>query len=109
MRKNTLSVVALALIFSAAPLVAKPNALPVSGSLSRIQSQSEDREQVQTFTGRIAKSGDKFVLQDDGSQAAYELDDQQRASQYEGKKVKVTGTLDQTKSMIHVRSIEAAA
>jgi len=36
----------------------------------------------------------------------YQLDDQQRASQYDGKPVKLLGTLDQDRRMIHVTNIE---
>lgn len=109
MRKNVLFVVALALIFVAAPALANTNALPVTNTLIQVQSQAQDPQQVQTFTGKIAKSGDKFVLQDQTGQGSFDLDDQQRASQYEGKKVKITGTLDQAKGMIHVQSIESVA
>jgi hypothetical protein len=39
---------------------------------------------------------------------SYELDDQERASQFEGKQVQVTGTLDRSSNMIQVRDIKAA-
>ena len=109
MRKNVLFVVALALIFVAAPALANTNALPVTSTPTQAQSQAQNQDQVQTFTGKIAKSGDKFVLVDQTGQGSFDLDDQQRASQYEGKKVKITGTLDQAKGMIHVQSIESVA
>ena len=37
------------------------------------------------------------------------LDDARKASQFEGKKVKVTGTVDTASNTIHVESIEEAA
>src|SRR5579863_8742433 len=51
-------------------------------------------QSAQTFTGKIAKSGGKLVLKDTASNAEYQLDDQQKAASFEGKQVKVTGTLD---------------
>jgi len=61
----------------------------------------------QTFTGMIVKSGEKYVLTTSDN-VSYELDDQERASQFEGKQVQVTGTLDKSSNMIQVRDIKAA-
>ncbi len=71
--------------------------------------QNKDREEVKTFNGKIARDGDLFVLQDSSGKTAYRLDDQNKASQFDGKKVKVTGTLDAANNLIHVQSIEEAA
>lgn len=60
----------------------------------------------QTFTGKIAKSGSKLVLKDSATKATYTLDDQDRAKQFEGRTVKVTGTLDPQRNMIRVANIE---
>ena len=60
---------------------------------------------VQAFMGRIVKDGNRYVLQvssdrsndtssDTSNDTRYQLDDQQKASQYEGKQVKLLGTLD---------------
>lgn len=62
--------------------------------------------QSQTFTGKIAKSGSKLVLKDDATKAAYVLDDQDKAKQFEGQTVKVTGTLDAQSHTIRVANIE---
>jgi Protein of unknown function (DUF5818) len=59
----------------------------------------------QTFTGKIAKSGEKFVLKDNGSKSAYMLDDQDRAKQFVGQSVRVTGTLDAQSNTIRISSI----
>lgn len=40
------------------------------------------------------------------TKARYLLDNQERARPYEGKRVKVTGTIDVANNMIHVESIE---
>jgi Protein of unknown function (DUF5818) len=55
----------------------------------------------------IVKSGEKYVLTTSDN-VSYELDDQERASQFEGKQVQVTGTLDKSSNMIQVRDIKAA-
>jgi hypothetical protein len=55
------------------------------------------------------KDGENFVLNDAANKTSYMLDDAQKASQYEGKKVKVTGTVDAASNTIHVETIEEAA
>jgi hypothetical protein len=57
----------------------------------------------QTFTGTIVKAGDKYVLQDTASGTTYDIDHQDQVKQFEGKKVRVRGTLDPTGKMIHVQ------
>src|SRR5271169_4230919 len=59
----------------------------------------------QTFTGKVAKAGGKFVLKDDASKASYVLDDQDKAKQFEGQAVQVTGTLDAQAKTIRISSI----
>jgi len=49
------------------------------------------------------------MLDDSANKVSYTLDDTPKASQYEGKKVRVTGTLDSQNGMIHVQSIQAAS
>lgn len=60
----------------------------------------------QTFTGKVTKSGSKYVLKDDATRTSYTLDDQDRAKQFEGKSVKVTGKLDAASNTIVVATIE---
>jgi hypothetical protein len=71
------------------------------------QQQTQPAE-IKTFTGRIAKYGPKFVLEDSSLRASYQLDDQQKAERYQGKNVRVTGTLDAENNIIHVQTIEEA-
>ena len=50
-----------------------------------------------------------MVLQegkDPNNKTTYKLDDQEKAKQYVGKNVKVTGTLDAATNTIHVAAIE---
>jgi hypothetical protein len=53
-----------------------------------------------TFMGTIM-----YVLKV-SSNSAYQLDDQDRAKQYEGQQVKITGTLDADGKSLHITSIE---
>ena len=58
---------------------------------------------VQVFTGTIVKAGDKYMFQDSASGATYDIDAQDQVKQFEGKKVRVHGTLDPSTKMIHVQ------
>lgn len=60
----------------------------------------------QTFTGKITKSGGKYVLKDETTRTTYALDDQNQAKSFEGKSVKVTGKLDTSSNTIQVATIE---
>jgi hypothetical protein len=57
-----------------------------------------------SFNGTIEKAGEKLVLK--AAKASYDLDDQEKAQSFEGKQVKVTGTLDAATHTIHVTKIE---
>jgi hypothetical protein len=59
----------------------------------------------QTFTGTIVKDGSRYALKV-SSNRAYQLDDQQKAEEYEGKRVKIAGILDANSSSLHIISIE---
>ena len=59
----------------------------------------------QTFTGTIGKDGGRYVLKVSNN-TAYQLDDQERARQYEGKQVRVEGTLSPKDNSLHVLNIE---
>jgi hypothetical protein len=67
------------------------------------QAQSSDANGVQTFTGTVVKQGDKYVLQDATSGTTYDIDHQDEVKKFEGKKVRVRGTLDASNKMIHVQ------
>lgn len=61
------------------------------------------------FEGKIAKSGDQFVLEDKAAQTTYRLDDQRKAKKYLGKDVKVMATKGAHSQLLHVIDIVAAA
>ncbi len=59
----------------------------------------------QTFTGTISKEGPGYVLKVQES-TAYQLDDQDKAKEFDGQKVRVKGVLSRDSNMIHVQKIE---
>ena len=59
----------------------------------------------QSFTGTISKDNGKYVLKT-SQNTVYQIDDQDKAKGYEGKPVKITGTLDTNSNTVHVTSIE---
>lgn len=81
------------------------SSMPQSSQTSTPNSQQSAR----AFEGKIQKSGDKLVLQDSASGTSYQLDDQDKAKQFEGKTVKVTGTVDTASNTLHVIDITAAS
>jgi Protein of unknown function (DUF5818) len=61
--------------------------------------------EAQSFTGKIMNHDGKYALHgEDGK--TYQLDDQDKAKNFDGKDVKVTGTLDEETMTIHVSQIE---
>jgi hypothetical protein len=81
----------------------------VNPCVAASEAQVVDPEGVQTFSGTVVKSGEKYLLDDSANKTSYELDDAEKASGFETKKVKVTGILDAAKKLIHVKTIEATA
>jgi hypothetical protein len=87
----------------------KPELLPSTPTTIHQQDgQQAQQPEVKTFTGTISKSGEKFVLEESSMKTALQLDDQEKAQKYQGKNVRVTGTLDAENNLIHVQSIEEA-
>ena len=89
------------------------SATPSSPAKPEAQSETEAQQpETQTpqptassITGTIVKIGNKYVLETSDN-IAYQLDDQEKAREYEGKHVKVMGILNRTTGIIHVNSIE---
>ena len=79
---------------------AQPGQPPAGQSGSDAQSQSAGDSQ--SFSGTVVKSGDKFVLQD-ASGKTYDIDHQDEVKKYEGKQVRVKGTLDPDGKTIHLK------
>ena len=74
------------------------------------QNAQQDQQKTQTFMGKIVKinSGEFALLTDEQAGKGVFLDDQEKAKQFEGKNVKVTGVLDMAKKIVHVTNIELA-
>ena len=66
---------------------------------------SAQETETQTFTGRIMNNNGKYTLHSEDGKT-YQLDDQDKAKNFDGKKVKVTGSLDEENMTIHVSEIE---
>lgn len=57
----------------------------------------------------VEKMGSKFVLYDKAKKATYELSDQDKAKEYAGQRVRVTGTYDSASKTIQVQTIKPAS
>jgi hypothetical protein len=72
---------------------------------SQPQDSQPQQPTAQSFTGTIARNSGKYVLKvSEGT--AYQIDDQEKAKGYEGKQVKIAGSLDAKNNVLHVTSIE---
>jgi outer membrane biosynthesis protein TonB len=56
----------------------------------------------QSFSGTVVKSGDKYVLKDDSGKT-YDIDHQTDVAKFEGKRVRVKGSLDASGTKIMVK------
>ena len=101
MKMALLSIAGALLLFTAAPRVASKYS-----ASARQYAQAGNERDTKTFSGTIEKDGDRFILSDKASKLSYVLDDAEKASRFEGKKVKVTGTVDVASNTIHVAEIE---
>ena len=79
----------------------QPGAQPPAGQAGP-DAQAQSAGDGQTFSGTVSKSGDKFVLQD-ASGKTYDVDRQEELKKYEGKQVRIKGTLDPDGKTIHVK------
>jgi uncharacterized protein YdeI (BOF family) len=67
------------------------------------QAQPSQKAGVQTFSGTIVKSSNKYMFKDATSGNTYDIDHQDEVQKFEGKKVTVHGTLDANSNMIHIK------
>jgi Protein of unknown function (DUF5818) len=102
MKRIVLSVAGALLLLTAAPQMGR-------AMLSPTLNQQQPKPQLKMFSGTILKNGQNYILSDSANKISYTLDDAQKASQYEGKKVKVTGTVDTATNTIHVETIQEIA
>jgi hypothetical protein len=81
----------------------------------RAQSQTspagqEDQQKTEVFVGKVVKAGDGryALLTDERAGTGHYLDNQEKAKEFEGKNVKVTGVLEVAKNLVHVSDIQLA-
>jgi len=86
------------------PSPAQPAESQPEGSQSQGQAQ-QAQPAAQSFTGTISKEVDRYVLKVSDT-SSYNLDDQDKAKEYEGKRVSVVGILDANTNLIRVQKIE---
>ena len=113
--KNFLRRIAAVLLFTAGvvTLGAQSNSQQPArdtqqASASQLQNDMQTQD-AKPFNGTIVKEKGKLVLKDTAAKVSYQLDDQEKAKEFEGKQVKVTGKLDLNTNLIHVENIEAAS
>jgi hypothetical protein len=78
---------------------------PQAGTAPQQQTDASSPQSARSFVGKISKAGDKLVLQEASTQTAYQLDDQDKAKQFQGKNVTVMATLDTNTNTLHVVDI----
>jgi hypothetical protein len=81
----------------------QPTPAPSGQGTSGSQAPSAQAANAQSFSGTVVKSGDKYVLKDEASGNTYDIDHQDEVQKFEGKRVKVHGTLDASGKMIHLQ------
>jgi rare lipoprotein A (peptidoglycan hydrolase) len=67
------------------------------------KAQTSDPSGSSEFIGTVSKQGDKYVFQDAASGQTYDIDHQDEVKKFDGKKVRVHGTLDPSTKTIHVQ------
>jgi hypothetical protein len=106
MKRSFLVTAGLALCFGILPHIGNAGTAltpPFQGSYEKGQ------ETMKTFSGTVAKQGDIYILNDNAGKTNYQLVDSKKVSEFIGKNVKVTGTLDAENLMIHVQTIQEIA
>src|SRR6266852_3242962 len=83
----------------ATPAPATPPTFPTSEAKPQ-----PDRRDVRVYMGTIVQDGGAYVLK--AGNERYLLDSQKKAKNYKGKDVKITGTLDKVKNLIHIEKIK---
>ncbi len=112
MKKCLNVVIAITLVAALVPVAfaqqspSQPAARASQMQTSPAQASPSQAETPDSFSGTVVKVGNKFVLKTDT--ATYHLDDQEKAKQFEGKQVKVSGSLDKATRTIHISDIQPA-
>ncbi len=93
------------------------HAQPRGSAVAAVQQQQAPPDQqqqpatkIQTFTGQVvkARNGKYALLTDKQAGKGFYLDNQEKAKQFDGQNVKVTGQLDMATNTIRVSDIQPA-
>jgi uncharacterized protein YdeI (BOF family) len=79
-----------------------PSQTPDAGAQQSGRSASPNATDSQIFSGTVQKQGDKYVLKDDSGKI-YDIDHQPEVAKFDGKRVRVQGTLDPSGTKILVK------
>jgi len=83
-----------------------PQPDPPAQTQPQTSTGSQDQQpSSQAFTGTIVKDGSRYVLKVSDN-TSYQIDDQDKAKLFEGKQVRIAGSLDAKANMLRVTSIE---
>jgi hypothetical protein len=107
MKRNLLYIAPLAIGLVAVSLQLAPN---LQAQTQSQPSAQQEEQKSRTFVGKVVKvkNGQYALLVDEQNGKGVYLDDQEKVKAFEGKNVKVTGTLDMAKNLVHVTDIQAA-
>jgi hypothetical protein len=106
MKRTFLVATGLALCFGLVPAIGNAGTLLAPSFQG---SYEKGQEATKTFSGTVAKQGDIYILNDKADKTNYQLVDSKKVSEFIGKTVKVTGTLDAENLTIHVQNIQEIA
>jgi hypothetical protein len=121
MKKLTTLILGMALTGFGLPLVAQQSQSDTQPGAQQQQQQPSDQtgtqqqptsanngQSAQSFQGKIMRSGNQLVFQDSATQTTYQVDDSSKIAPFEGKDVKLMGTLDSKTNSIHVVDVTPA-
>jgi hypothetical protein len=84
------------------PPASTPDSGAKQGNSSTDAAPSGAASETQTFTGTVVNQGGKYVLRDDAGKT-YDVDAQDQMKKFDGKRVRIHGTLDSSGSTIVVK------
>lgn len=81
-----------------------PTFPPGTARQERSKTSTSSAEKTKSFVGTVVKESTGYALR--VKDLSYKLDDQQQASSYEGRNVRILGSLDKHANTIHIQNIE---
>jgi hypothetical protein len=105
MQNRLTAVVALALVAVLVPAVVAQQDSSTQPRVKVSQAAASQAQSLEAFSGTIVKVGNKYVLKTET--ATYQFEDQERAKQFEGKQVKVSGSVEKAMRTLHIAEIQS--